>query len=81
MTGPNLYGVVGTKAAEPRGDYKFSDALKASNITWTPDKLDTWITKPQDLVAGTKMTFAGMKDAKDRTDVIAYLMTETGYKP
>ena len=81
MTGPNLWNIVGTKAAEPRGDYKFSDALKASGITWTPDKLDAWLTKPQDLVPGTKMTFVGLKDAKDRADVIAYVMTETGYKP
>lgn len=81
MTGPNLWKVVGTKAAEPRGDFKFSDALKASGITWTPDKMDAWITKPQVLVPGTKMSFAGLNDAKDRTDVIAYVMVETGYKP
>jgi cytochrome c len=81
MTGPNLWGVVGTKAAEPRGDFKFSDALKASGIVWTPDKIDTWITKPQDMVPGTKMSFAGLSDPKDRTDVIAYLMVNTGYKP
>jgi cytochrome c len=81
MTGPNLYGVIGTKAGEGHDDFKFSDALKASGIVWTPDKLDPWIKKPQDMVPGTKMTFAGLDDAKDRTDVIAYLMVSTGYKP
>jgi cytochrome c len=81
MTGPNLYGVIGTKAGEGHDDFKFSDALKASGIVWTPDKLDPWIKKPQDLVPGSKMTFAGLDDAKDRTDVIAYLMVSTGYKP
>ncbi|MBW8815605.1 MAG: cytochrome c family protein [Caulobacterales bacterium] len=81
MTGPNLYGIVGSKAGEGRNDFKFSDALKAANITWTPDKLDAWITKPAALVPGTKMTFAGLNDPKDRTDVIAYLMVQTGYKP
>ena len=30
---------------------------------------------------GTKMTFMGVKDAKDRVDLIAYLKVETGYKP
>jgi cytochrome c len=80
MTGPNLYGIVGAKAGEGRNDFKFSDALKAANITWTPDKLDAWITKPAALVPGTKMTFAGLNDPKDRTDVIAYLMVQTGYK-
>ena len=33
------------------------------------------------MVPGTKMTFAGLADAKDRADVIAYLMVVTGYKP
>ncbi|WP_293903236.1 cytochrome c family protein [Phenylobacterium sp.] len=81
MTGPNLQGVIGAKAGEGHADFKFSDALKASNIVWTPDKLDAWLTKPSDLVPGTKMTFAGLSDPKDRTDVIAYLMVSTGYKP
>src|SRR4051812_40553116 len=29
MTGPNLHGVIGTKAATQPADYKYSDALKA----------------------------------------------------
>jgi cytochrome c len=81
MTGPNLWKIVGATAGEDRGGFKFSDALAASHIVWTPEKLDTWITKPQDMVPGTKMSFVGLKDAKDRTDVIAYVMVKTGYQP
>jgi cytochrome c len=81
MTGPNLYGVLGTKAGEGHEGFKFSDQLKASGIVWTPEKLDPWITKPQDVVPGSKMTFAGLSEAKDRADLIAYLMVQTGYKP
>lgn len=81
MTGPNLYGIFGTKAGEGHENFKFSDPLKASGIVWTPENMDPWITKPQDVIRGSKMTFAGMKDAKDRTDLIAYLMVSTGYKP
>lgn len=81
MTGPNLYGIFGTEAGEGRNDFKFSDALKESEIVWTPEKMDPWITKAQDMVPGTKMTFAGLSDAKDRKDLIAYLMVATGYKP
>ena len=40
-----------------------------------------WITKPQDMVPGSKMTFAGLSEAQDRTDLIAYLLLSTGYKP
>lgn len=79
MTGPNLYGIIGSKAATVP-DFHFSDVMKASNITWDPQKLDQWITDPKVMLPGTKMTFAGMKDPKDRTDTIAYVMLASGYK-
>jgi cytochrome c len=81
MTGPNLWHIIGATAGEDRGGFKFSDAMTQSHIVWTPEKLDTWITKPQDMVPGTKMSFAGLKNAQDRTDVIAYVMVHTGYEP
>ena len=73
MTGPNLFGVAGTKAAAIPG-YNFSDALKAQTFSWDAEHLDAWIADPRKVVPGTKMTFFGMKDAKDRTDLVAYLM-------
>jgi cytochrome c len=80
MTGPNLHGIFGSKAAAVP-NYTFSDPMKASGITWDAAHIDTWITDPKAMIPGTKMTFMGLKDPKDRTDVIAYLMVETGYKP
>jgi cytochrome c len=80
MTGPNLHGVFGRKAATLPG-YAYSDALKATGWTWDAARLDTWITDPKVAAPGAKMTFVGLKDPKDRTDVIAYLMVQTGYKP
>ena len=80
MTGPNLYGVFGRKAASLE-KFKYSDALKATGWTWDAAKIDTWITDPKAALPGAKMTFAGLKDPKDRTDVIAWLMLNTGYKP
>lgn len=80
MTGPNLHGVFGRKAAQVEG-YKYSDALKSSDIVWDGSHLDQWLAKPMTYLPGTKMSFAGLKDAKDRTDLIAFLMVETGYKP
>ncbi|HEY0435471.1 MAG TPA: cytochrome c family protein [Phenylobacterium sp.] len=80
MTGPNLHGVFGRKAASKEG-FNYSDALKAAGWTWDAAHLDTWIADPKAALPGTKMTFAGMKDPKDRTDTIAYLMVQTGYKP
>jgi cytochrome c len=72
LTGPNLYGVFGTKAGEVPG-FAFSDEMKASMLTWDAPTLDKWIENPKSLVPQTKMTFLGLKDAKDRQDVIAYL--------
>jgi len=80
MTGPNLHGVFGRKAGVTPG-FNYSDALKATGWTWDAAHVDTWITDPKAALPGTKMTFAGLKDPKDRTDVIAYLMIGTGFKP
>lgn len=80
MTGPNLHGVFGRKAAQVTG-FKYSDALTNSGIVWDAQHLDEWLAKPMTYLPGTKMSFAGIKDPKDRTDLIAYLMVETGAKP
>lgn len=79
MTGPNLHGVFGRKSASV-ADYKYSDALKGAGFVWDADHLSQWLEKPQTFLPGTKMTFAGLKDPKDRTDLIAFLMVETGHK-
>lgn len=74
--GPNLYGVFGRKAGTLAG-FSYSDGIKALGITWDADRIDTWITRPSAMVHGTKMTYAGMVDPKDRTDVVAYLKVIT----
>lgn len=79
--GPNLYGVAGEAVANSadRGGFAFSDALKAhSSDTWTEANLDKWLTSPKAFADGTKMTFAGLPQAQDRADVIAYLNTQGG---
>jgi len=72
--GPSLAGVVGRKSGSYAG-YTYSAAMKAKGVTWTEANLDTYLTKPQAYVKGTKMAFAGIADAKKRKDVIAYLKT------
>jgi cytochrome c len=70
--GPDLFGVVGRKAASEPNFY-YSQALKSSGIVWTPDKLDAWIKSPATLVPGNRMAFAGISDASQRADIVAYL--------
>jgi cytochrome c len=43
--------------------------------------MDKWLTDPKAMVPGTKMTFPGFKDPKDRIDVIAYVAAETTPQP
>jgi cytochrome c len=71
--GPNLWDITEEPmAAVP--NYQFSAAMEAhKGDKWDPDKLNQWLWKPQSLIKGTKMTFAGMSKAEDRADVIAYL--------
>jgi cytochrome c len=72
--------VFGRKAGSKDG-YKYSDAVKAAGFTWDAEHLDKWLSSPRDYLPGTKMTFAGLHDPKDRIDLIAYLKVESGYKP
>lgn len=76
MTGPNLYGVFGRKAGAAEG-FNYSDGLKALGSSWDADKLNAWIKDPKSVVATTKMSYVGMKDDKNRTDLIAYLKVAT----
>lgn len=69
--GPPLAGVAGRKAGSVPG-YAYSNALKTSNITWTPDKLDAFVKAPGKTVPGTKMLL-GAPDAEQRAAVIEYL--------
>jgi cytochrome c2 len=71
--GPSLYGLLGRKAGEI-ADFRYSPAMKRSGITWTAQTLDTFIADPQKEVPGNRMPFAGMPDAGERADLIAYLM-------
>lgn len=72
--GPHLDGVVGRKAGSVEG-YNYSEALKKSGITWDEAALDKWLQGPAKDVPGTKMIFAGIKDADDRANLIEYLKT------
>jgi cytochrome c len=70
--GPDLNGVVGRKAGTQPG-FDYSDALKASGLTWDRPTLEKWLKAPGVLVQGTKMTFAGLTSDRQIANVIAYL--------
>lgn len=71
--GPHLDGVVGRSAASVP-DFAYSGALRAmEGQPWTPERLDAFLTNPRGFAPGTKMAFAGLPDAQDRADLIAWL--------
>lgn len=72
--GPSMFGVVGRRAATV-ADASYSDALKGSGLTWTPDKLDAYLAAPKKFVPGGKMKYDGLADAAERASLLAYLAT------
>jgi cytochrome c len=73
MTGPSLAHIWNHKAASIEGFQRYSEALKHSGITWNEATLEKWLADPQKVVPGTSMTFPGLRERKDREDVVAYL--------
>jgi cytochrome c len=74
MVGPSLFGVVGRKSGSIEG-FHYSAANKSADLTWTPEVLDKYLTAPKEVVPGTIMPYAGLKDDAKRADLIAYLET------
>ena len=70
--GPSLHGVFNRRAGE-LSDYRYSPALKRSGIVWTADTLDAFIANSQQFLPANRMPYAGMPNAADRADLIAYL--------
>lgn len=71
--GPSLFAIFGRRAGTQEGFPYYSEALKRSNLVWTPELLDLWLANPRTFLPGTSMMFVGIADARDRADLIAYL--------
>jgi cytochrome c len=72
--GPSLFGVVGRKSAT-LDNFNYSEAMKKFDHVWDEETLDKYLADPRALVPGTRMIYPGIKDEKERQDVIAYLET------
>ena len=77
--GPALWGVLGRKAGIVSG-YKYSKAMAQHGKSWSFEEMNGFLIKPKDWIKGTKMSFAGLKNAKDRAAVILY-MNENSSSP
>lgn len=73
--GPNLWGVLGRARASHPG-FSYSGAMSASHEPWGFDSLFKFLKSPAAAVPGTKMSFAGLRSAQDRINLIAWLRTQ-----
>ncbi len=71
-TGPKHCGLFGRRAGSEPG-FHYSEAMQRSKIVWNDKTLDRFLADPMKVLPGTAMGYAGVKDRKERADLIAYL--------
>src|SRR4051812_36594515 len=72
--GPGLKGIVGRTAGSAAG-FHYSPSMTQAGFHWDAQSLNAFIENPQRKVPGNVMPFAGLPDAKQRADLLAYLQT------
>jgi cytochrome c len=72
--GPSLKGVYGRKAGALE-DFRYSPAMKRTDIVWDEPNLKAYLANPQAKVSGNRMAFAGLPNPADIEDVVAYLQS------
>jgi cytochrome c2 len=70
--GPALWDVVGRDIASVDG-FAYSEALQGKEGDWTYEKLDAFLAAPREWAPGTSMSYAGLRNATDRANLIAYM--------
>ena len=75
--GPNLWGVVGRDVGGT-GGFAYSPAVAGHPGAWTYQELDRYLASPARAIPGNKMAFNGVRNPKDRANLLAYLATLGG---
>ena len=70
--GPSLGNIFHQKIGTVEG-FKYSKAMKNSDIVWNDCSLDKFLKKPKKYIKGTKMRFVGLKKKSHRDALIKYL--------
>ena len=70
--GPPLWDVVMAGKGGTSG-HKYSKAMGSMGGQWSYNDLNAFIASPKKFLKGTKMTFAGVRSAKDRANLILFL--------
>ena len=75
--GPQLNNIIDAPAGAV-DDFKYSKALLAAasdGLVWDFENLGAYLENPKRFIPKTKMSFRGLREEADRSDVIAYLAT------
>jgi cytochrome c len=81
--GPNLHGMFGRPAGAVQG-FRYSadmQAKAAGGLAWNDETLRAYVTNPKTVVPAGSMAFAGIRNQRHVTDLIAYLREATGAAP
>ncbi|MBC7800595.1 MAG: c-type cytochrome [Gemmatimonadaceae bacterium] len=73
--GPHLAGVMGRTAGSVAG-YAYSPGLAAGGFAWDEERLDPYLTNPQGMIAGGKMSYRQANPAIRRA-IIDYLKEQS----
>jgi cytochrome c len=74
-TGPRHEGLIGRRVGGVQG-FSYSAAMKkagAAGMVWDEETLGKFLQNPIKFLPGTRMGYAGVKDAQERADLIAFL--------
>ena len=72
-TGPQHCGLFGRRAGTAPGYDAYSKAMRESPWVWDEKSLNVFLKDPMKALPGTTMGYAGVKDAAERSDLIAWL--------
>jgi len=70
--GPPLWNVLGREMAKAKG-FRYSPAFKKLTGTWDYESINALVADPNATAPGTRMRFPGIKNARQRADLIRYL--------
>ena len=75
-TGPRHCGLFG-RLARSVPAFAYAPAMVASKLIWNDATPDRFLENPTRMVPGTTMGYAGIPDAQERADLIAWLRLAT----
>jgi cytochrome c len=78
--GPNLWAVV-DRPLGASSSFAYSPALLAHGGRWTYEELDEYLASPNRAIPGTRMSFAGLRNPRDRANLIAWLAAQSPDAP